>query len=131
MAEKVRKVCKMLRFSCFSMKFHRFRKHPVGAPPEHMNIYTFWTDLDVSCPNFQKHFMVLGTPGAKWSKNHSPGRWAGPRWPNRARCKIRTEVRAGSCRFVTSAFLNGKFYTLVSYDEIEGEIMMNFRNSNL
>ena len=37
-----------------------------------MNIYTFWTDLDVFYPNFEKNLMVLGAPGRS-VQNPTPG----------------------------------------------------------
>ena len=54
------------------MIFHKFGRGRVGAQKKYMNIYTFWIDLDVRCPNFSKHSLVSRVPGAK-IENHYPG----------------------------------------------------------
>ena len=51
--------------------------------------------------------------------------------PNRAKCTNCTHAPADSVGFASFEFLNGDFYWLASYDEIDGQIMVNLRNSNL
>ena len=53
------------------MIFHKFGRGRVGAQKKYMNIYTFWIDLDVPCPFFQKSLAVLGRPGEKFEKYSS------------------------------------------------------------
>ena len=59
--EKVRK----------SVIFHEFDRGRVGGRSKDINIYTFWIDLDVSCPNFPKHSLVSRVPEAKIQKYSS------------------------------------------------------------